>query len=221
MTTKQIELWQGPFGDNYTERNSLNEEDLGHRQAFWMGALQILYMNCPPPSYVPKTILEYGAGAGANLVALDRIYKGFQNSTSTDMSTDVKLYATEVNEKTRKILKANVPQVELLEDATKYNEPFVDLAFTYGVLIHIHPAHRLSVMKEIYKASKKWIICCEYFAPNTRPIDYRGEKDALWLDDYGSLWLDNFNVRYISHMFSWKRVNGLDNVTIWVFEKVN
>lgn len=211
MTTKQIDFWKGPFGDQYTERNLSSEEDIKNRKQFWTGALQVVYMHSQ--GNIPKDILEIGTGSGSNLSAINEIYK--------EMDQNINFYATEINEKARAILKVNLPAVTLVENLSQTKEAFVDISFTYGVLIHTHPAHRLQLMREMYKASRRWIFCIEYFAPELRPIKYHGEDEMLWLDDYGSLWLDNFNVRSVTYTFCWKRISGLDNVTFWIFEKVN
>jgi hypothetical protein len=87
-------------------------------------------------------------------------------------------------------------------------------------LIHVPPDKILASMKEIHRCSKRWIVCAEYFAPEERELPYRGQRNALWLRDYGSLWLDNFpDLTCIATFFAWKRMTGLDNLTFWLFEK--
>jgi pseudaminic acid biosynthesis-associated methylase len=209
--TKQLELWRGPFGDEYVTRNRLSPVDVTNRMAFWERAIKQLYLNS---NSMPETFLEVGAGQGANLQALDAIYKTLDKSTA--------FYATEVNEKARSVLTDCVPGITIITDLSK-SVSIADCVFTMGVLIHIHPGHIARVMGDIYRASKKWIICAEYFSPTTRSISYHGEADALWADDFGGKWLDDprFSLRLVGYGFLWKRVSGLDNLTFWLMEKTS
>lgn len=205
MTT-QTDLWKGPFGDLYQERNAPTEKEVEARYKIWDTIIRSAYSHT---GYFPNSILEVGAGQGPNLMALEKL--------SLDISKPIKLYATEVNEKARLKLQENVKSVEILHDIPKME--LADLVYTYGVMIHTHPAHIKGLQQQMFDASKRYICCMEYFAPETRPVVYRGEKDALWLDDYGSKWLDNFPLRILSYGFLWKKTTGLDNVTFWLFEK--
>lgn len=205
MTT-QIELWKGPFGDLYQERNAPNEQEVMARYKMWDTFLRNIYHNT---GIFPTSILEVGAGQGPNLMAIEKL--------SMDLMKPIKLYATEINEKARLKLMENVKDVEILHDIPKTE--IADIVFTYGVLIHTHPALVRGLQQQMFDASSRYIICCEYFAPDIRPLVYRGEKDALWLDDYGSRWVDNFPLRILSYGFLWKKTTELDNVTFWLFEK--
>ena len=206
--TKQAELWRGPFGDQYQTRNILTEDEITKRLSFFENIYRVIYSQ---GGAIPMSVLEVGAGQGPNMSALERLGPKIQKS--------LKLYATEINEKAALQLQENCKQVEILQEVP--NKPTVDLVFTYGVLIHTHPAHLRELQTKIYGASKRWIMCAEYFAPETRPIPYRGEKNALWLDDYGAKWIDNFPLRLIGYGFCWKRTTQLDNITFWLFERTD
>lgn len=212
MTTKQIDLWKGPFGDSYLERNRVTDELLKARVDFWNNVIKVFYLNS---NGIPNSVLEIGAGSGPNLMALDKVY--------TQIEKPLLKYATEANDKAKEVLKANVDGVQIIQESQLLGvkQPIADLVFTYGVLIHTHPAHLMETMRNMYKASNKWIACMEYFAPEQREITYRGETNALWLNDYGSMWLDNFNLRVVGYGFCWKKTTNLDNITFWLMEKVN
>jgi len=205
--TKQVELWRGPFGDQYHERNKATDEEIEKRVSFWKGALQLIYTRCD--GAVPRSILEIGAGNGANLLALGKIFG--------EGLGPYELYATEINEEA-KVNLTTIPKVTVLNEIPTGKS--MDLVFTYGVLIHTHPAHLLSLQTKIYNSSARFIMCAEYFSPCTRPIEYRGEKEAMWADDFGGRWLDSFKLRLLGCVFCWKRTTGLDNVTVWAFEKM-
>ena len=215
--TEQVKLWKSEFGNDYAKRNELTEDFLLPRRRFWDNMLRNIYF---ADKQLPTSFLEVGAGAGANLLGIRNVYN--MNAGEGRPSLPHELFATEVHDETRQQLQVNVPGVNVI-DSDKLHQ-FVnrfDVVYTSGVLIHTHPAHRIPLMRDIYNASKRYVICIEYFAPETRMIPYRGENNALWLDDYGSLYLDNFGLRVVTYGFAWKRTTGLDNVTYWIFEKVN
>jgi len=216
--TQQINLWTGEFGNLYQDRNKLTQEEIEIRKGFWENIIRNIYMNC---GAIPQSVLEIGAGQGPNLAAFRVIYDTMYeeaNKLKLQDKKDIPLWATEINENARVQLKENVKDVHILDSISNITN-VADMALTYGVLIHTHPAHLKGVMDDIYKASKRWIVCCEYFAPESRMIPYRGENNALWLDDYGSRWVDNYPLRVIGHGFCWRRMTRLDNITFWIFEK--
>lgn len=202
-----LKLWEGPFGDLYQERNEPTSEEVDNRMKFLQHILQTIYTGC---GILPSSVLEIGAGQGPNLMALEKL--------SMQIGKPLKLYATEINQRARVKLSENAKTVEILDKIP--NIVTADLVMTYGVLIHTHPALIRELQTKIHNAANRWILCCEYFSPVTRPITYRGEKDALWLDDYGSIWLNNFSLSIVGYGFAWKKVTGLDNITFWLFEKV-
>lgn len=192
------DLWTGDFGNDYTARQPVNIDD---RKAFWRSII--------PPNV--QSILEVGANTGLNLEAIERF------STAS-------LLACEPNEKAREALYAKEVGIGWIShdtaDTIGLDSASVDLAFTCGVLIHIPTDKLIASMREIHRVSKQWVICAEYFAPSEETIPYRGTKDTLWRRDYGSIWMDNFpGLRCHSCQFAWKRTTGMDNLTVWVFEK--
>lgn len=227
MTT-EINLWQGKFGNKYLERNPITDAVLAARINMWLFILNIienlgnfkfdkLYDN------ISVDILEVGCGNGVNLIALSNILK-------TTGATNTRLWGIDVNRNS--IEEAIKNYKDYGQDQTNvsfvnnniFNYPTInnsmDIIFTSGVLIHIHPDELVKTMKEIYSKSKRYIVCIEYFSPEPREINYHN-KNALWSCDFGSMWLDNFPLRCLGTAFFWKRTTGLDNLTCWIFEKVN
>ena len=96
----------------------------------------------------------------------------------------------------------------------------VDMAFTSGVLIHIHPDQLPASIEEIHRVARRYIVCIEYFSDKPEMIPYRGHDDRLFKRDFGGLYLDRFpDLQLLDYGFAWKRVTGLDNLTWWLFEK--
>lgn len=209
--TDELKLWRGDFGNQYHDRNIMDDNTLQTRQGLW--ANKFTMMMGSPGARLPKSILEVGAGLGTNLQAIKNIYD--------HNATDVALSAVEPNTKAQASLKSLGMNV-IEKDAFNITAPdaYFDMVFTSGVLIHIDPKELKDAMAEIYRVSNKYIACIEYFSPELREANYRGHK-ALWTQDFGGLWIDNFSLRVITYTFYWKRTTGLDNLTGWLFEKVH
>lgn len=190
------DLWTGAFGDDYTKRQMDTHEA---RRYIWGEILP----------FSSGSILEVGANVGANLAAIESL-------------GDFTLFATEPNKQAfqQLISKGICATDNVADNLESYTDGMVDLVFTSGVLIHIPPEKLKASLSEIHRVAKRYIIAAEYFAPSEEMIPYRGHDNALWRRDYGSLYLDQFpDLRCISCTFAWKRTTGLDNLTIWVFEK--
>jgi spore coat polysaccharide biosynthesis protein SpsF len=204
--TKQERLWRGGFGDAYTERNAVSETKLAALTANWAAILRST-IGAPP-----RSILEVGANVGLNLRALARL-------------TGADLYAVEPNARAREALVADgvVPAGRALDglcEAIPLADRSVELAFTSGVLIHIHPDNLLASCREIHRVSSRYVVCIEYFAATPEEVLYRDQSDALFKRDFGSFYLDNFpDLAVLDCGFSWKRTTGLDDLTWWVFRK--
>jgi len=93
-----------------------------------------------------------------------------------------------------------------------------DLIFTCTVLIHIAPDDLQAALKSLYRASIHYILVMEYYWPSLKEIEYRGLKNALWKQDFGALWLNNFDLELIETGYLDAR-DGFDRVTWWLFKK--
>lgn len=204
--TAQLQFWRGDFGTEYIDRNSPSNEHLRSRVAMWAKI-----MNCLVGD-PPKSIFEVGSNIGNNLRALRTL-------------TGAEMYALEPNAEARRILVEDaVVPAEHAFDGFAAGIPMgdgeVDMAFTSGVLIHIHPDQLLASMREIHRISRRYIVCIEYFSDKPEMIPYRGKDDRLFKRDFGGYYLDNFpDLLVVDYGFAWKRVTGLDNLTWSVFEK--
>jgi len=204
--TDQVKFWRGDFGNEYVDRNAVDLEHMKGRLALWVKIFQ--YLQGDPPG----SILEVGPNIGLNLRAMNLL-------------TPASLYAVEPNEKARQVLLEDkiLPAENLVSGfAGDYKLPCdqVELAFTSGVLIHIHPDDLLQACTNIHASSSKYIVCNEYFSDKPEAIPYRGHDDKLFKRDFGAFWLDNFpDLKLLGYGFEWKVVTGMDNATWWVFEK--
>lgn len=204
--TEQVKFWRGDFGDTYVDRNATTPDHIGMRLSMWVKIFRYMAGD------MPKSILEVGPNIGLNIRAMK-------------MLCEAEFFAVEPNAKARQVLIEDniLPQGNLQNgfagDFSLPDTP-VDLAFTSGVLIHIHPDDLLAACRNIHKASGKYIVCYEYFSDKPETIDYRGHGDKLFKRDFGSFWLENFSdLKCLGYGFEWKPMTGMDNATWWVFEK--
>src|SRR5487761_338383 len=205
-TPPQVDFWRGEFGNSYTDRNTAAPEQLQARRMLWA---DILSHTISAP---PKSILEIGANLGLNLRALRAL-------------TSARFLVVEPNDKAReRLVKDNVVAATDVRGGTALvidlPNGAADLVFTSGVLIHVHPDHLESSIREIHRCAGRWIVAIEYFSDKPETIPYRGHDDRLFKRDFGGFWLDTFPDLWVAaYGFAWKRVTGLDNLTWWLFDK--
>ncbi|WNK01374.1 methyltransferase domain-containing protein [Thalassospiraceae bacterium LMO-JJ14] len=199
-----LNVWRGNFGNNYIARNSATPQKIQDRQHMWQRIL-----SCVPEL---NSILEVGSNIGLNLRALKSL-------------TTATLTAVEPSAEARKILVADgVLPAGQIHDGSATTLPLadeaVDLAFTCGVLIHVPPSDLDDAMVEIHRVAKRFILCCEYFAPEAEELPYQGEEGLLFRNDYGRCWMEQFpSLRLVDYGFFWKPATGIGNMTWWMFEK--
>ncbi len=202
----QIDLWKGSFGDQYIDRNRLSVKNIRDRIAMWRAVL--------PPLVRTDQILEIGSGVGANLFALK--IEGFDS-----------LHACEPNAKARAEMYGHGiihPERVFDGDATMIESHFgklsMSLVFTCGVLIHINPKDLREIFRQMCQVSRRYIILAEYFSPTPTWVPYHGEQAALYKDDFGGRIMDQCpGLKLLKCKFFWKRTTGIDNLTVWTFEK--
>ncbi|WP_339748836.1 pseudaminic acid biosynthesis-associated methylase [uncultured Maricaulis sp.] len=204
--TTQLDAWQGEFGDQYVNRNAPLTEQLRARTRMWARMMRGM------AGAEPETILEVGCNIGLNLRSLDRL-------------TGAELHGIEPNDKAREsLLRDQVLRAENLHKATAQKIPYgdasIDLVFTSGVLIHIHPDHLEAAADEMHRVSRRWLLVSEYFSSKPENIPYRGRDDLLFKRDFGSFFLDRFNdLEVVDDGFLWQRTTGIDNTTWVLFRK--
>lgn len=196
MSTEQF--WAGDFGSEYTERNNV---DYKARQDFFSELVEFLD---------PKSVMEYGCNKGHNLKAL------------YEASPSMKLYGIDINgqaiEKAKDLLPDAMFEVGSNESLTVSTGAF-ELAFTAGVLIHVHPDNLRSVMGFIVNASERYVMAIEYYAPECEEINYRGNAGKLWKNDFGKLYQEWFDLELLVSG-DLNKEDGFDNCRYWIFEKI-
>ncbi|MCF2136994.1 MAG: methyltransferase domain-containing protein [Candidatus Thorarchaeota archaeon] len=177
--TEQEKFWEGNFGDEYTIRN------VGDWDAFYKSQWGVTRtsLNEEFLTGIPHDarILEIGCNRGNQLQVLEK--QGFTN-----------LWGIEINKKAIEIAREN-KKFNIVEGSIydiPFKEGFFNLAFTSGVLIHIPPENLQNAIKEIYRVSRKYIWCFEYFADECTEIEYRGHKNRLWKNNFLRVFQETF-----------------------------
>ncbi|MAG02898.1 methyltransferase type 11, partial [Candidatus Pacearchaeota archaeon] len=186
---------KGDFGDEYTSRNNFELDDFYKKQ--WGITRTKLNQEFLGDVDKEAPLLEVGCNRGMQLEALEK--SGFNN-----------LCGIEINIKALKIARNN-KSLNLVE-GSGFNIPFKDnffnLVFTSGVLIHISPKDLPRIIDEIYRTTKKYIWCFEYFSEIETEIEYRGENNKLWKNNFLKLFLDRYpNLKVIKQ----KEIKYVDN----------
>lgn len=199
----QEQLWKGNFGDEYQRRSP---GDVESNLVMFEHILLELQIN---------SVIEYGAGMGANLKALRQLFIG---ATIT---------AVEINPVALEALRASPLDFEVIEQSMVEHHPLEgrrwDLAFTKGVLIHITPELLPVAYAALYRASGRYILIAEYYNPTPVAIPYRGQEAALWKRDFAGEMLDLFGrdrLRLIDYGFVYHGAQyPQDDITWFLMEK--
>jgi pseudaminic acid biosynthesis-associated methylase len=155
-------------------------------------------------------VLEVGCNIGGNLEWI------------AEDASDGIVVGVDVNARALRGLRTRVPSARAVETPARslpFRERAFDMVFTMGVLIH-QPDDTLSqVMAEMVRCSRRWVLCGEYFAPETTEVAYRGQEGALFKRDYGRLFCDGSSNLTVADRGFLSRGDGWDDVTWWLFER--
>lgn len=177
---KQIEIWKGDFGKDYTERNTLSSEELDISYLNKYG-ISRTDMNTDFISGIERDIkiLEVGCNTGNQLIMLWKM--GFRNLYALELQKDAARFARERLGNMANILEGSAYDIP-------FKDNFFDMVFTSGVLIHIPPSEIHKAVNEICRCSKKFIWGFEYFSSEGyEMIPYRGQDNLLWKTDFAKL----------------------------------
>jgi len=192
------ELWRGPFGLEYTDRNAGAGEK---RARFWRNLLSELPVS---------SVLEVGCNLGANLRWIQpHVLPG-------------KIVGVDVNDYALGRLKVGLPRVQAAAAVARelpFRDDAFDLVFTMGVLMHHAPDALPAAMGEIVRCARRYLLCGEYFAESLTEVFYRGQHGALFKQDFGARYQELFPELKLLKEGRLFEEDGWDDVTFWLFEK--
>jgi pseudaminic acid biosynthesis-associated methylase len=200
--TEQEEFWAGQFGNDYTERNQGSQ---------LIASNTALFASIVARTQQVKSILEFGANRGLNLLALRNLLPA------------VELSAVEINPKAVKDLEAikdlKIYQQSILDFSVDYQR---ELVLSKGLLIHIAPEMLPQAYRVLYESSNRYICLAEYYNPTPVEVEYRGNKGKLFKRDFAGEMLDSYpDLALLDYGFTYHRDNNFaqDDVTWFVLSK--
>lgn len=201
--TDQEAFWAGQFGNDYQARN---------RSAALVGGNLRLFARILGTCGPIGSVIEFGANIGMNLLALKQLLPAAH------------LAAIEINERAAAALR-ELGGIEVYHQSILDFVPYTerDLAFTKGVLIHIHPDMLPEVYTRLYQSSRRYICVAEYYNPKPVEVNYRGHEARLFKRDFAGELLDIFaDLRLVDYGFCYHRDNNFpqDDINWFLLEKV-
>lgn len=196
--TEQERFWRGSFGDEYTVRNA-GDWDAFYREQ-WGVTRTELNEEFLCDLRKDALILEVGCNRGNQLQVLEQ--QGFTN-----------LWGIDINKKALRIAREN-KDLNLVQGSgldIPFKDEFFDLVFTSGVLIHIAPDNLSLVLDELYRVSRRYIWCFEYYSERCEEIEYRGHSNRLWKNDFLGLFRKQFPCLRVVRVKNLEYINN-DNV---------
>lgn len=195
---KTVEYWQND-PDGYLERN----------KTISLEALTVFFMDALKMMKDSASILEFGCNIGKNLRVLKQLYP------------NTEIIGYDINPKAIKIADERPGITAYVQNIIKPTKVKADLVFTKGVLIHQHPDTLEKIYENLYNASNKYLLVCEYYNPFPMEIEYRGKRALLWkrdfcgelLDKYSDLELIDYGFRYHRDQFP------ADDITWFLMKK--
>lgn len=200
--TEQERFWAGEFGDKYITRNK-NERILSAN-------INIFSKILGNTSGI-KSVIEYGANIGLNLIAIRKLLPGIELSA-------VEINASAVRE-LKKIRGIKVYHSSINDFKIDFKRDFVLIK---GVLIHINPDYLSNVYSLLYSSSSKYVCIAEYYNPKPVSVPYRGHEGKLFKRDFAGELMEKYrNLRLVDYGFIYHNDNNfpLDDITWFLLEK--
>jgi len=176
-------FWAGEFGDAYIERNRGRVRANEH---FFSRALGIILT----AHKEPHSVLEFGAGAGENLLALRAV---LSTVSYPSFPLFIRMTGIEINKAACAEL-ATVADQAICESFLDWQSGgrTWDLVLSKGLLIHVAPGDLQLAYQKIHATAGRYILIAEYFNPTPVEVPYRGHAGRLWKRDFAGELLDAY-----------------------------
>ncbi len=202
FSTEQEEFWAGTFGTEYSQRNR-GERAVAVNCGLFASVLRSAGMI--------RTVTELGANIGLNLQALGRLLP------------EARFTGVEINPDAAREM-ALCPRTTVVECSLFEYTPTAtaDLAFTKGVLIHLHPDRLAQAYDRLDAASHRLVLVSEYYNPVPVEVRYRGHENRLFKRDFAGEFMDRHpRYRLLDYGFIYHRDSTFpqDDVTWFLMEK--
>lgn len=200
--TEQEAFWAGDFGNEYIERN---------KGEYLLASNTVLFSKILCRTVGVKSLIEFGANRGMNMLALQRLLPRAEFSAIEINETAVK--------KLKEIGNIRTYHQSILEFTPDFRRDFVLIK---GVLIHINPDFLPEVYDRLYQSTGRYICICEYYSPKPVEVNYRGHEGRLFKRDFAGEMLDRFpDLSLVDYGFLYNRDNNFadDDFTWFLLEK--
>jgi pseudaminic acid biosynthesis-associated methylase len=207
FNSEQEQFWAKTYADEYISKNLKFDQPLG--VSAWAGMLAKI-----APGEIQR-YLECGCNVGRNIEQVSAVLPAAKASI------------IEISEPAFRYVTSKYPLEHTFNGPildSQFSAGQFDLVFTMGVLIHINPSQLIDHMEKMFTYASKYILIGEYFHRTPVMIEYQGEKDRLFKRDFGKLFIENFSVKLVDYGFLWGHIYdnaGFDDITWWLFEKVD
>ena len=206
----QEETWSGNFGKDYTLRNTLELKQLDDLYLKKYGITrERMNMDFLGDLDKESRILEVGTNSGNQLALLQKM--GFNN-----------LYGIEVNNYAIELARARLSRANIISGSATdipFKDNFFDLVYTSGVLIHISQDDLNSVIKEIYRCSRRYIWGFEYFSEETKELAYRENSNLMWKADFSNIFRKTYSSLKLTKETKYKYVDSENIDVMYLLEK--
>ncbi len=198
------QLWEGEYGNKYTDRSRLGNAEILSRK----GNLEKCLLKADRIS----SSLEIGSNIGYNEVALQ------------ELIPEIKMEVIEVNkhaaEECKIITNVKVNNCSLFD--YKITKQF-DLSFVHGILIYIEEEELYKAYELLYKASKRYILIIEYYNPTPISVNDNNPQRARFIKrDFAGEMMDLYkDLQLIDYGFIYHRDNEfpMDDFNWFLLEK--
>lgn len=209
--TRQMGIWSGTFGREYTDRNATSVEELDalYEREFGIGrqAMNQAFLGSLSRDL---RVLEVGSNIGNQLLLLQSM--GFTS-----------LYGVELQHYAVQLAKRRTSGVSFIEGSAfdiPCRDGAFDLVFTSGVLIHLAPQDIGTALGEIHRSTRRYIWGMEYFSETCEEVSYRGEQGLLWKSDFCQLYLEQFRDLRLVQQRRYPRPDGGNEDVMFLLERV-
>ena len=183
METKQQVFWKSSFGKKYTDRSTLTPAEVNKLYRSVNGVTRSAVNKNFIGRLKLDSILEVGCNVGNILRLLHK-----EGQAKFFYGVEIQPYA--VQKAHRLSPKLNIIEGSALD--LPFKDAYFDLVYTSGVLMHIHPRDIKTVLREIYRASKKYIWGFESYEDGYEETEYRGRSNCFWKANFAQMYQDLF-----------------------------
>ncbi len=196
VNTQQLQVWKSQFGKDYTDRNLIDPVQIKPLFKEMLGGLKL------------ETVLEVGCNRGHNLIAIADIFK--IEPIGIEPNDYARLQARQ-KDKRISIINSDIFNIP-------FKDNFFDLSFTSCVLIHVSLKDLPKAIRELYRVSRRYILCAEFYNEEEKEINYWGHNNLLWKRDFKKHFLDIYpKMKILRSGFYGEEVNC--RTDWWLFEK--